>query len=386
MRWVVASLLVASHARAEPPITSRDYAIELHEGTAVGDARMVAMGGAGLALINGSAGLLLNASAPAVRLTTDNDRWTFDWHFDYLNGQLSSDYDNNGVSLDKASGAQLVTFGASLRIGKWAYAITGTGQTAPIEGATSDLVAEAGRGRLAIARWFPDIDTAIGLTAQFVHFRLDAARERMFDITGSGVAVGATWLPSMQDFRVAVAVETPIVGGEVKAAACDPMACMIGSDGPYILPDQVESAARVGIGGAYRWGPTAWNQLVKPKFRDERALTVAADLWLVGTTRNGHGLEKFGMQELQRSGERGAIGARAGAEFEALPGRLRIRAGTYWEPSRFANVTGRLHGTFGVEVRVWQFRAWGPRRARIGMLTDIAARYRNIGLSVGFWR
>src|SRR5205085_7225944 len=123
--------------------------------------RMVGMGGTGLANIPGSAGTLLNASAPAVRLTTDNDKWTFDWHFDYLNSQLSSDFDNNGVTFDKASGAQLFTLGGALRYGDWAGAITTTAQTAPIDD-TSQLEAQNIRLRLAVARWFPRIDTAIG--------------------------------------------------------------------------------------------------------------------------------------------------------------------------------------------------------------------------------
>ena len=41
------------------------------------------------------------------------------------------------------------------------------------------------------------------------------------------------------------------------------------------------------------------------------------------------------------------VGARLGAEWEALPGRLRARLGTYWEPSRFDGVGGRIHGTDG---------------------------------------
>ena len=388
MRRVVACLcLGAVPAVAEPPITSRDYAIELYEGTAIGDARMVAMGGAGSALINGSAGLLLNASAPAVRDATDNDRWSWSWHFDYLNGRLSSDYDNNGVSLDQSSGAQLFTLGASLRVGKWAVGAAVVVQHAPIEGAAGELDAEAARGRFTVARWFPDADLAAGLGVQSVAFRLRGGtpKENLFGITGSGLIAGATWVPRMQDFRVAGVIEIPIAGGSVETSACDPTMCMVGTDGPYILPDQVESPARVGIGGAYRWGPTAWNQQVTPKFRDEFAVTVAADLWLIGASKNGHGLEKFGEQELQRAGEHAGVGARLGAEVEALPGRLRARAGTYWEPARFANVGGRLHGTFGLEVRVLEFRAWGLRRGRAGLTADVASRYRNIALSIGLW-
>jgi hypothetical protein len=381
---VLACLFAATSAAADPPITSRDYAIDFYEGTAVGDSRMVGMGGTGLANIPGSAGTLLNASAPAVRLTTDNDKWTFDWHFDYLNSQLSSDFDNNGVTFDKASGAQLFTLGGALRYGDWAGAITTTAQTAPIDDA-SQLEAQNIRLRLAVARWFPRIDTAIGIGVQSIAFRILHSDEELFRIESGGAIAGATWIPSMQDFRVAIELETPIFGGDVKNAACDPTACTVDGSRAFILPNEVESAMRIGIGGAYRVSPSAWNQLVKPRFRDEQSLTIAADMWITGPSKNGFGIEKFSMQELQRSGAHANVGARLGAELEALPGRLRLRAGTYYEPRRFEAVGGRFHGTFGVEGRVFEFNLWGVRRGRIGITSDIARHYRNIGLSIGFW-
>lgn len=384
MRWTaLVCLVVAAPAAAEPPITDRDYAIDFYEGAAVGDARMVGMGGTGLALIRGSAGTLLNASAPVVRLATDNDHWTWDWHIDYLNGQLSSDFDNNGVALDKASGAQLATGGLGLRVGAWAGAVTVNIQSAPID-PMEQLDAQNLRVRLAVARWFSRFDTAIGLGVQTISFRIVDGEQEMFKISGGGLIAGATWIPRMQDFRIAAAVETPIVGGNVEAEVCDPDACMLAS-GTYILPGEVESSVRLGAGGAYRWGPTAWNQQVQPSYRDERSLTVAADVWVTGPSQHGYGIEKFAVQELQRSGTHTNVGARLGAEVEALPGRLRVRAGTYWEPSRFAGVGGRIHGTFGIEGRVFEFYLWGPRRGRIGITADVAARYRNIALSIGLW-
>lgn len=386
MRWTaLGCLLGATGAVAEPPITGRDYAIDFYEGTAIGDARMVGMGGTGLAHIAGSAGTLLNASAPAVRQSTDNDRWSWDWHFDYLNGRLSSDYDNNGDSREDATGAQLLTAGLSGRRGVWAAAIVATVQTAPIDGA-ENLDAQNVRVRIAIARWIDRIDTSIGLGVQSVAFRIVASEQTMFDISAGGLIAGATWVPRMENFRIAASLESAILGGDVKAEECDPMACMVeGSSRSYILPNQVESSARAGVGFAYRWAETAWNQQVRPKFRDERSVTAAADLWISGPSQNGYGLEKFGMQELQRSGVHTNVGARAGVEVEALPGRLRLRGGAYWEPERFAGVGGRMHGTFGVEGRVFEFDLWGVRRGRIGITTDIAARYRNIALSIGFW-
>lgn len=385
MRWLASVCLLVTTAAAEPPITNRDYAIDLYEGTAVGDVRMVGMGGTGLALIPGSAGTLLNASAPAVRLTTDNDHWTWDWHVDWLDGQYSSDYDNNGVALDKASGAQLLTLGGGVRVGPWAGAVTVTIQSAPLDDA-GHLQAQNVRARIALARWVPRIDTAIGVGVQTIAFRIhdDATSTDLFNIGGGGVIAGATWLPAMENYRVAAVLESAILGGDVSASDCDPDACMVG-DATYILPNEVESAARFGTGAAYRWAETAWNQQVRAPWRDERSVTAAADVWITGPSKNGYGIEKFSQQELQRSGKHTGLGARVGVEVEAIPGRLRLRTGAYWEPERFDRAGGRMHGTFGIEGRVFELELWGPRRGRLGVTTDIASRYRNIALSVGLW-
>ncbi len=398
MRWglaVISSVcllgLALGTASAEPPITSRDYAIDFYEGTALGDTRMVGMGGAGIALIVGSAGTLLNASAPAVRETTDTDRWSWDYHLDYLDGRFSTDYDNSGTVVSTAangdadSGASLVTLGLGGRYGSWGVAITSTIQSAPLAGSL-DLVARAVRFRLGVAKFVERIDTSIGVGVQSVAFQIHARDdEELFNISGGGLLAGATWTPRMRDFRAGLSLESAIIGGNVQAAACDPAACMVDGGPSYILPSQVESAGRLGFGGAYRWSPTAWNQLVGGHFRDERSLTVAADLWITGPTQQGYGIEKFGMQELQRSGSHTSVGARVGAEVEALPGRLRLRAGSYWEPERFTDVGGRLHGTFGIDVRVFEFQLWGRRRGRLGLTTDLAKRYRNLAVSIGLW-
>ena len=115
-------------------------------------------------------------------------------------------------------------------------------------------------------------------------------------------------------------------------------------------------------------------------------MTVAADVIVTGSSDNAYGLEAFGQHELQRSGRHRSLGVRGGAEYEWLPGRLRVRGGSYWEPGRFVGVGGRLHATFGVEVRAFQFWFWGTeRRGRISLTADVADHYGNGGLSVGFW-
>jgi hypothetical protein len=240
------------------------------------------------------------------------------------------------------------------------------------------------RIQIAFARWVRRLDTAIGVSVQSAQFELTPrctgpGCERLFNVNGAGLELGATWAPRRQSFRAAAALATPIAGGNV--SGCDPMDCV-----GWILPQKIVSPWRLAAGGSYRFSQSDWNQLVGGYFRDEKAVTVAADVIVTGSSDDAFGLEAFGQHELQRSGRHPSFGVRGGAEYEWLPGRLRVRGGSYWEPSRFVGVPGRLHATFGLEVRVFQFWLWGTlRRGRISLTSDIAEHYRNGGLSIGFW-
>jgi hypothetical protein len=68
-----------------------------------------------------------------------------------------------------------------------------------------------------------------------------------------------------------------------------------------------------------------------------------------------------------------------------VPGKVRVRGGTYWEPGRFVGVGGRPHLTAGVELGFLDFNFFGARRLRLSVTGDLARRYGNAGLSVGFW-
>ena len=381
-RWMFALVLLGATtpAWADEPITNTNYTIEFYDGVAIGNTQLVGMGGAGSALITGTSGALLNPSAAAVRPTTDTNNWNWDWHVDFLTAAGSKDYDNNGT--DAKGGASLLTAGFAVRVRDWAGAVTFIGQAAPLEGSMPALDAEAVRLRGMIGKYFPSFDTSLAVGVQSVSLQIDNNADEapaLFNVTGAGVLAGATWLPKYRDFRVAAAFESRIIGADV-TTTCDPMNCQ-----GYILPERVTSPWRAVVGGAWRFSPTQWNQLVGGNFRDERSLTVAADVVVAGASKEAYGVEAFGLQQLQRTGRNVAVSIRGGAEFEWLPGRLRLRAGSYWEPERYDNVGGRIHVTFGTELRVFEFFAWGRRRGRISFTGDLAERFRNVALSVGFW-
>src|SRR5262245_33363136 len=202
--WIA---LPSSRAGADPqtsPITNSDYSIELYDGVALGNAAVVGMGGATVGLAIGTAGTLFNPSAPAVKPTTDTDTWSWDYHLDYLNGSLSTDYDNNGLTSEE-SGTSVFTGGIGLRVGEWAGAITATWQYAPMsnafvtmsDGTMLPLFAKTLRTQLALARWVRRLDTAIGVSATSAIFSVAPCVgfgcEDLFAVSGGGLELGATW-------------------------------------------------------------------------------------------------------------------------------------------------------------------------------------------------
>jgi hypothetical protein len=228
---------------------------------------------------------------------------------------------------------------------------------------------------------------AIGVDLQDAAFNLESGCAQLtcnalFSVNGIGGEVGATWIPRLQNLRVGAAIASRIVGGNVTTTdQCHDQTTCAG----YILPERVVSPGRFVGGVAYRFSETEWNQLVGGTFRDEPALTLAADLVVTGSSTDAYGIEAFGMHQLQATGRRWAFSPRLGAEYEWLPGRLRLRAGSYFEPERFDGVTGRLHATFGVQLRVFEFHAWGRRRGSLTLTGDVASRFQNVAISIGFW-
>ena len=369
-------------AQPFPMVTDSDYAIDLYTGNALGNGRIVGMGGAAVANAEGSAGTIVNASAPAVRPATSTSKWDWDFHFDYLSSVFARDWDNNGIEGGDGNGAVLFTFGLAGMMGEWGLAIVVNTQSIDLTGATSVLEATAQQGKLALARSFLGEAITAGLAIRIGQFSITD----QFMITGSSLEAGAVWRPYLGDLRIGASLALPVSGTEITVAG----GCTLTDCDGYILPERVEVPFQVAVGGAYRFAPTRWNQWVGGNWRDEPSLTLAADVLITGASPDAFGLEAFAEHQLQRSGRDVVWSVRGGAEYEWLPGRLRVRAGSYWEPGRFLDedgdqIGGRIHATFGLDVRVLQFDLWGKHRGRIPATGDIASQYTNIGASVGFW-
>ncbi|MFW2390720.1 MAG: hypothetical protein ACN4G0_20465 [Polyangiales bacterium] len=135
----------------------------------------------------------------------------------------------------------------------------------------------------------------------------------------------------------------------------------------------------------------AWD-ILRKQFRwnwPRRYYLLTADLWFNGRVPNGVGVESLLFQTVQRSGEKMTVSPRIGFETEAVPTRLKVRAGTYMEPSRFAQSKLRVHGTLGFDVSLFRWNVFGiwpaDYRWQISAALDVARSYASFSFGIGGW-
>ena len=238
-------------------------------------------------------------------------------------------------------------------------------------------------GHLTLARTFLDesLSAGIGLRLGGLNVFTLTGSNQLFTQAGLSGEGGVVWLPKGERFRLAFSGGLPIYTGAMQFTNCDPNDCY-----GYILPNEAIGPWIATLGGAFQFAHSAWNERVNQTYRDERQLTVAVDLSFTGAVPNGYGLEAFAAQQLQQSGRSTTVTPRFGAESEAIPGWLRLRAGTYLEPTRVPETDARWHATGGFEVRIVAFHLLRQeRRVQVSGVADVASRFQNVAVSIGFW-
>lgn len=285
----------------------------------VGSGELIGLGGAGASSITGTAGALVNPSALGVRPSTENGKWSFDWHVDWLNPDLGTDTDNNGVRGDVRN--SLITVGLAVLYKKWALGFTST--SLKFRERASDFQASTLNGQIVLARTFAKEQWTVGAGFRFGSLEFDQGGTRLLDVGGSSVTSGVTYRPSEKNYRLGAALNLSVGGKEVRTQSCDPLDC-----NGYILPESVALPAEFRAGFSYRFSKSKWNRNVVGRYRDEKAIVVSADVRVSGKVKNGSGLGAFVNRRLQPSGRFNTYSGHVGAESEVLPGRLRLRAGS----------------------------------------------------------
>jgi hypothetical protein len=395
-----------SHAQEFSAPTSRNFTLDIYQGTAIGSAQIVGMGGVSAATSLGSSGILTNPAAAGVRLTTSNDTWDWDWHFDTQTPGLGSDPDNNGIEEDEELNYERnFTIGFVLQYKDWGAGFSARTQefqnafaNAMDETLETRVSAETNIGKFSVAHYIFDGQLVLGGGARFVSMKLSSETlnsdeevvvpaANLATIQGASFETGALWKPRNQSFRVGGTLSLPVIADDIESDGCDdPLDCA-----GYILPERLKVPWRASVGTAYRYAPTAWNKRVDSDYRDERALLLGVDLVMTGQTEKGYGVEAYGQHQLQPSGRTYSFSLRGGVEYEWFPGKLRVRGGSYFEPSRYKDpegnkIPGRLHLTVGFDWSFYTLKVWSYKyRLQVSTWADGAEDYGVAGLSVGFW-
>lgn len=103
------------------------------------------------------------------------------------------------------------------------------------------------------------------------------------------------------------------------------------------------------------------------------------------------GVESFLERTTQRSGATQSYSPRIAIETESIPNWLRVRAGSYNEPTRFpSNRDGaRIHGTLGLDLKLFPFNALGLLHDgttwRVSGSLDAARNYFGWSVAIGVW-
>ncbi|HEY0709786.1 MAG TPA: hypothetical protein VGG33_23435 [Polyangia bacterium] len=390
---VIAALTTLSAtARAQPS----GVKLDLYDGTVLGSPRIVGMGGSMTAAAEDMTGAVASPAVMGFRPPgSDPSSWDWDIYLDAFRATRNTDLTNSGLLPDDGMAVEASSGGLALYFGRWGIALASTGVTYALPGPASDMgvqpTVELSRQstQLSLGRGWLDGRLGVGVALVVDEFAVsersdEDASSNLIDLMRLAFATGVAYRPREAPLRIGISTRLPAVAGAAKND-CDasPTACR-----GFAPPAGITAPWQVSVGIAWRLGGlTPWNAPAGPTpFRDERSLILAADVAVVGGVPEGSSVAGFAAQMPLPSGRALNLLARLGAECEALPGRLRLRAGTYWEPARVAGRGGRVHGTAGLELHLFRFNFRArERRVRIAFAIDAARRYQNSGLSLGLW-
>ncbi|MGC2047211.1 MAG: hypothetical protein WA635_01180 [Gallionella sp.] len=370
-------LLCCAEARSEingPPIVDNNYNLDLRQGPIIGSARQVALGGAYIGVAEGINSLNSNPAGVAFRLEHSTTEFDWDWTVG-LNNLKSNDFDNNGVSPPDYKSHRIRSLGLMGQYGPWGLGILNNAEILSLEGLNSDDEYVLSVTTLALGRQFLDRELTVGVG---VRATLTKLQNQPFDatlgkISGTGWDIGAVWNPERGPFRLGAAYSSSISSDQSLNNTSGIPVTVNG----LIVPQQVILPATLGEGFSYAVESA-------PFWKDHKWL-VASDLLFTAASENAVGVESVLAQKMQPVGTHDTTGVRLGSELETLPGRLRLRLGSYYEPSNYEGVQSRTHLTGGFEVRAFHTSIWGEHDWNLTFAIDSARDYLNMLVALGFW-
>jgi hypothetical protein len=393
---------------AGQPIATSGYSLDFFQGPVLDSVRVTSLAGAYAPIAEGVEGMRVNTAAPAVRPLYSYRSTDFDLSLSFTSpGTLkNTDFDNNGVPGFTYSSFLFSEVGALVQTGPWGFGLALSTQRytlgQPGDAARPDQTLDVSLGRvnLQVARSFLEGELIAGLGVRGVVLDMNivtpnAEETPVAHLEGGSPELGVLWTPHHLPLRVAAAGRTRVRGGVQKDSPTRPdEQGDLRVDGRY-LPSTIELPWELEVGFAYQLGPRPLNApwpLTKEQYQalPRSKVLLTSSLLVSGPARNAIGVEAFLAQRVERSGQQTTVTPRLGVEAEPVEGWLQVRAGSYLEPSRYQGRSSRLHGTLGVEARVFPWSVFGlfadDTWWRVSGFMDASARYLSWGVSAGLWR
>ena len=387
-------IAVAAALAAAVPGGGSAATLDAYGGPALESGRVLGLAGAYVGVGEGLAGASVNPASVAVRNRHLERPWDVDgvltWYLPAANELGQLDFTNDGVVDGRLTGAgnllagvggQAGRLGAGVVVRAWGI----TAQRPPFASSgvsTTDVSLSVGWSSLRDA-----LVVGAALTAAFgaVDVTPPGASASRLDYEARMLRLGALYQPRGEPWRLGVALDT----GARASPRADRSAFPVATPDAFVFPWTLSVGASAWLGpNARRYNEpspfalaqhTDWGEGPEWEPSTRLPVLVTAQLDLVGPAR-GETLDSALGLGAMASGVRPSVVPRAGVEWELSPRQLRARAGTYLEPSR-TGAGPRGHGTFGLELRI-PFWPWDLQLAVGG---DVAPRFRNVALSIGFW-
>ena len=377
--WLLLLLsLSCAEARSQidgPPIVDNNYNLDLRQGPVLGSSRKVALGGAYIGVAEGIASLSSNPAGVAFRPQRSTSKFDWDWTAG-LTGLDSDDFDNNGVTPPDYKTHRIRSLGLMGQYGPWGLGLLSDSEIIALENPDADddeYVLSV--SSLTLGRQFLDREWSVGVGLRATTTKL---RAETFDVTlgklsGTGWDVGVLWNPERGGWRFGMTYSSSIRSDQTLDTSDDTVVTVNG----LIIPKQVILPASLGLGASYA--------VDSAPFWKQHKWLVTGDLLFTASSANAVGVESVLAQKIQPVGTDDTLGVRLGSELETIPGRLRLRLGTYYEPSNYQGVSSRMHVTGGCEVRLFHTSIWGEYDWSLTATVDSARDYLNVLVAIGFW-
>jgi hypothetical protein len=401
------------------PLDTSDYTIDFYTGPILDSSRNTGLAGSFAALSAGVNGYAVNPASVALRVPWSRS-W-FDWEIDgsiSLPGTLrNTDLDNNGDTSVGNDAALFVTGGAGIQLGELGLGIefgvndyetsstTSDGQTLGLDVSFVSVNLVAGcvlaDGQLALG---------VGLGGQSVQLsriEADGDQKDLAGVAGTTLQVGAIWAPIRHSIRAGIALRVSPDDGNAAPDGVEPDDTGTYRVDNFALPRRIKVPTELQMAFAtqlFRPLNFGWQNPRRPRrvpatpdaataYRTlpRKRVLISSALKLTFPATNGVGTDAFLKQVVERSGTRVSVSPRVGVETEPIIDWLVVRAGSYYEPTRFERSTARVHGTAGADLHIpitWSvFGLFDDDTSfRLGGAIDGATRYFGWSISAGVWR